>query len=113
MKYSASLRAKRNLYNTILSRIVIVVLIVSAILLTYTWLNKQGHSLKRQGIHFTLIKKVEIDFRNFKREVCIGHGGFATVNLCSIPPDYDRKFVVKHFDSMLNIKVKHFTSFIL
>ena len=41
-----------------------------------------------------------LDFNNFKKEVCIGRGGFGTVNLCSIPPDFNRKFVVKLLDSV-------------
>ena len=46
-----------------------------------------------------------LDFSNFKKEECIGHGGFGTVNLCSIPPYHDRKFAVKHLNSFNRAEV--------
>ena len=41
-----------------------------------------------------------LDFNNFRKEICIGRGGFGKVNLCSLPPDFNRKFVVKLLDSV-------------
>ena len=49
------------------------------------------------------------DFSTFKVEVCIGRGGFGTVNLCSILSNQDRKFAVKHLDTLENPQVN--TSF--
>ena len=89
---------------------IIVVLIIISLLshLCLAILRRKKKRLKREtdsnrtpGLKMSpLINKLDthdqiLDFNNFKKEVCIGRGGFVPVNLCSIPPDFNRKFVVK------------------
>ena len=94
---------------------IIVVLIIISVLshLCLAILRRKKKRIKREtdsnrtpGLKMSpLINKLDthdqiLDFNNFKKEVCIGRGGFGTVNLCSIPPDFNRKFVVKLLDSV-------------
>ena len=73
-------------------------------------LNHSQQSNPTKEISMSLLnvnqsRELLLDFSNFKKEECIGHGGFGTVNLCSIPPYHDRKFAVKHLNSLNRVEV--------
>ena len=56
---------------------------------------------KRNNSHLfrlKVIRHVSIDFRNFKLEDCIGQGNYGTVNKCSLPPSFEKKYAVKHIE---------------
>ena len=94
--------------------IIILLIIISVLsLLCLVILRRKKKRLKRKtdlkrttSLKMSpLINKLDthdqiLDFNNFKKEVCIGRGGFGKVNLCSLPPDFNRKFVVKLLDSV-------------
>ena len=73
----------------------------------------QNILIQEQNISFLnpnlMSKDGVLNFNNFKKEKCIGRGGFGTVNICTIAPSHDRKFAVKHLDILPNNEVKiHF-----
>ena len=67
-------------------------------------LKKQTINMEMCMSETPLVNSLEmpLDFSDFKKEKCIGKGSFGTVFLCSLPPDFKRKFALKHLNSIKN-----------
>ena len=65
-------------------------------------LKKQSNNMEMSEMPLVNSLEMPLDFSNFKKEKCIGKGSFGTVFLCSLPPDFKRKFALKHLNSIKN-----------
>ena len=61
-----------------------------------------------EEILFQFDESLSLNFSCFRKEVCIGQGGFGTVNLCSLPSNPNRKFAVKHLTPLEKAEVSIF-----
>ena len=93
----------------LLSIFILVFLIVALIALIKKCFSKKPNHIEQQSNLLEmneplLVNSLEtpLDFTNFKKEKCIGKGSFGTVFLCSLPPDFKRKFALKHLNSIKN-----------